>query len=285
MPLTLPLLPRHVPSSLPYLLVALLLLTTLATANVEKTIFLAPPPTTIPTPHPPIDDLGLARLSPSHPILRTHLNASFPTQSSPGTESWFFLQNLTPGRRYEVRICWLATQPTSFTLTTYTLPHALSDTYLLSSITNYSSSRLASTPDSELNLDFDSSPSSNINPETPLDSNEPITDSVLFLRIRAAADYFTTDKELMTHVPPVAVDVILDPFLGNVFPRSLVPTACYGVIVAGVAILVGKWVVGELGRVVDDMAEEREKEEEGDEDVDVDGEVVVDGVREGKKVR
>ncbi|OJI86925.1 hypothetical protein ASPTUDRAFT_501936 [Aspergillus tubingensis CBS 134.48] len=284
MPLTLPLLPRHVPSSIPYLLLAFLLFTTLATANVEKTIFLAPPPTTIPTPHPPIDDLGLARLSPSHPILRTHLNASFPTQSSPGTESWFFLQNLTPGRRYEVRICWLATQPTSFTLTTYTLPHALSDTFLLSSITNYSSLRLANNPNSELNLDLDDTTTTNFNPETPLDSNEPITDSVLFLRIRAAADYYTTDKELMTHVPPVAVDVILDPFLGNVFPRSLVPTACYGVIVAVVAVLVGKWVVGELGRVVDDMAEEREKEE-GDEDVDGDREVVVDGVREGKKAR
>ncbi|PYI03777.1 hypothetical protein BO78DRAFT_463053 [Aspergillus sclerotiicarbonarius CBS 121057] len=241
--------------SLPCLLV--LLLTTFTTANVEKTIFLGPPPITIPTPHPPIDDLGLARLSPSHPIIRTYLNASFPTPSSPGTESWFFLQNLHPGRRYEVRLCWLATQPTTFTLTTHTLTHTLSDPILFSSLTNYSSSRLTSTSTTpDLDIDINDA-------EKPFD-NGPISDSVLFLRVRAAADYFSTDAELMRTVPPVAVDVILDPFLGNVFPRSLVPTACYGVVVAGVAILVGKWVVGELGRVVDDMAVEGEKEGEGE---------------------
>jgi hypothetical protein len=77
---------------------------------VEKTIFLGPPATTIPSESPDLDDLGLERLSPQNAVVRTQLNASFPTAEAPdGSDSWFFLENLTPGQRYEVRICWLAT--------------------------------------------------------------------------------------------------------------------------------------------------------------------------------
>lgn len=86
------------------------LITSLVHANVEKTIFLGPPATTIPSEAPELDDLGLDRLSPQNGVVRTQLNASFPTAEVPeGTDSWFFLENLTPGQRYEVRICWLAT--------------------------------------------------------------------------------------------------------------------------------------------------------------------------------
>lgn len=88
----------------------LLLCANTALANVEKTIFLAPPLATIPSEAPDVDDLGLERLSPENPVVRTQLNASFPTTEAPkGTDSWFFLENLTPGQRYEVRVCWLAT--------------------------------------------------------------------------------------------------------------------------------------------------------------------------------
>lgn len=95
-----------------------------ALANVEKTIFVAPPPPA----HPPaLDDLGLDTLGPENPLLRTGLNASFPVQftvhgagagagagagedeKSSGEESWFLLEDLSPGVRYEVRVCWLAT--------------------------------------------------------------------------------------------------------------------------------------------------------------------------------
>ena len=86
------------------------LFTAVVQANVEKTIFIAPPETTIPSEQPDLDDLGLERLSPQNPIVRTQLNASFPTTDAPdGVESWFFLENLKPGQRYEVRVCWLAT--------------------------------------------------------------------------------------------------------------------------------------------------------------------------------
>jgi hypothetical protein len=88
----------------------LALYATLAQANVEKTIFLAPTTATVPSGEPDIDDLGLERLSPESPVVRTHLNASFPSNDAPeGTDSWFFLENLIPGQRYEVRVCWLAT--------------------------------------------------------------------------------------------------------------------------------------------------------------------------------
>lgn len=91
-------------------LISILLLTQYATANVEKTIFVAPLPWTVTGENAAIDDLGLDRLSPADYMLRTNLNASFPTDEKPyGTESWFYLEDLTPGQRYEVRICWMAT--------------------------------------------------------------------------------------------------------------------------------------------------------------------------------
>lgn len=61
-------------------------------------------------------------------------------------------------------------------------------------------------------------------------SEEVYTSSILFLRLQAAADYFTTNKRLMSHPQPVDVDIILDPYLANIFPASLVPTALYIVI-------------------------------------------------------
>jgi hypothetical protein len=54
----------------------------------------------------------------------------------------------------------------------------------------------------------------------------------LFLQIHAAADYFTLNKTMMDDVPPVQVDVILDPYLLNIFPKTLIPTAGYLVVIA-----------------------------------------------------
>lgn len=90
----------------------------------------------------------------------------------------------------------------------------------------------------------------------------PVSDSVLFLRIYAAADYFSLDKALMENVPPVAADIILDPFLANVFPRSLLPTAGWIVVVASVGFIVARWVVGELRRVVYEERNEASDREE-----------------------
>ena len=64
--------------------------------------------------------------------------------------------------------------------------------------------------------------------------------SILFLRILAAADYFTMNQTIMEQVPPVFVDIILDPYISNVFPQSLIPTAAYIVIIA-----IGSWFLSE----------------------------------------
>ncbi|KAJ5474436.1 hypothetical protein N7475_004002 [Penicillium sp. IBT 31633x] len=231
-----------------------------AQANVEKTIFLAPAPATIPSGEPDLDDLGLERLSPQSPVVRTWLNASFPTTTAPeGTESWFFLQNLNPGQRYEVRVCWLAIQPTAFTITTYPLLKIIEDTTLLSSLSKYTAARLE-TVDTKLQLNAIQRRASLRSNRDPLDP-APTSDSVLFLRVHAAADYFSTDQGLMQNVPPVAVDVILDPFLFNVFPRSLLATGGYIIVIAALAVVLGRWVVREVGRAIGDARRQSALEE------------------------
>ncbi|EEA22922.1 hypothetical protein TMatcc_001785 [Talaromyces marneffei ATCC 18224] len=253
-------------------LISILLFIQHAAANTEKTIFVAPLPWAVPAENAAIDDLGLDRLSPTDFMLRTNLNASFPTDEEPhGAESWFYLEDLTPGQRYEVRICWMATQPTSFDLTTYTLQEVVSSRSLLTSLLNFSDALLASTSLPPASRDRSpASPHGNINPSkarhqhnsrkrrsrTPLEREEdPLAltshaESVLFLRIWAAADYYTTNTTLMQNVPPVMADIILDPFLWNVFPRSLVPTAVYTVVIAVVAYFVGGYLAKVLSDVV-----------------------------------
>jgi ABC-type methionine transport system permease subunit len=73
--------------------------------------------------------------------------------------------------------------------------------------------------------------------------------SVLFLRIQAAADYYTTNKALMEDVPPVLVDIILDPFILNVFPESLVPTAAYILIIAIASFFIARGISNWLSEI------------------------------------
>ena len=82
-----------------------------ALGNVEKTIFLGPEAIHIPKhSQPNLDALRLGVLSPKHTSRRLQLTASFPNPILPqGTPAWFLLYGLTPGQRYEVRICWAAT--------------------------------------------------------------------------------------------------------------------------------------------------------------------------------
>lgn len=150
-------------------------------------------------------------------------------------------------------------QPTAFTLTTHELSSTLENIDLLSSLSVFSTARLTS---SKAALQEDAMPR-RATGHSSSDSFDraPATNSALFLRIYAAADYYTTNKSLMENVPPVAVDLILDPFLWNVFPRSLVPTAGWIVVVAGVAFVVAKWVGAEIARVIDDARRLRNLEE------------------------
>lgn len=91
-----------------------------------------------------------------------------------------------------------------------------------------------------------SSPSSSSHQQPSIIAKDLFTDpttkeresSVLFLRIYAGPEYFTLNGTLMQQPEPVLVDLILDPFLFNILPRTLVPTVWYIVIVA-----VGSWVL------------------------------------------
>ncbi len=79
-------------------------------ANTEKVIFLGPSSFQVPVEHPTLEDLRLETLSPQSWSLRTFIEAEFPTNFSKyGKSSWYLLQKLEEGKRYEVRICWAAT--------------------------------------------------------------------------------------------------------------------------------------------------------------------------------
>jgi hypothetical protein len=75
--------------------------------------------------------------------------------------------------------------------------------------------------------------------------------SLLFLRIQAAAEFYTTNKTLMSNPQPVLVDIsrlfvpytqirlteiVLDPFIVNLLPASLATTAAYITLLALLSI-------------------------------------------------
>ncbi|OXV06029.1 hypothetical protein Egran_06205 [Elaphomyces granulatus] len=261
----------------------LIVLAHIAHANVEKTIFIAPPPNPVPLESPAFDDLGLERLSSLSPVIRTFLNASFPTQDAPqGAESWFLLQDLNSAQRYErlrslslstgiwylvyssnaslIRIWNMAVQapnandnhanrlkhqqPTTFSLNTFTLSETISDSVLMSTLGAFSSAHQASY--------VSINQVQTVNKRSHRSSAITATESVLFLRIFAAADYFTLNTEMMENVPPVIVDVILDPYLFNVLPLSLVPTLGWVAVAGAVGCVAGGWIAKSFRAIMDE---------------------------------
>lgn len=211
-------------------------------ANTEKAIFTAPAPVAFTDDNPSLDVLQLQSLTHNKSSLRTALNVVFPAEDTPqGSDHWFLLRDLNPHQRYELRVCWAAIvcnfplndlsldssgssltiqqQPTDFWLDTYTISEVFDTPTLIQNLAEYAENgerqRLETAQ-----------------------SSSPQRESVLFLRVRAAADFFTTDKQLMSNPPPVDVDIILDPYVLNIFPRSLGPTAAYIVVLA-----IGAWLV------------------------------------------
>ncbi|PBP28055.1 hypothetical protein BUE80_DR001022 [Diplocarpon rosae] len=194
-------------------------------ANTEKIIFYGPNNLRFPAEHSALQEMQLESLSPEYWSLRTHITTEFPTSSSQyGQTSWFLLHSLQEGQKYEVR------QPTSFRLETYELYVVFQTPELISSLAQYSETRQPKVG------------------EVPTPSIWPVkkgmhedTSSMLLLRLFAAADYYTTNKTLMEHVPSVYADLILDPFVFNIFPRSLLPTAAYIIMVA-----LGSWYIARI---------------------------------------
>lgn len=118
-------------------------------------------------------------------------------------------------------------QPTAFDLQAYPLDTVFETPALITSLHNYTTSL----------------PPPPYSPEAPPPTAPEHQASVLLLRISAAADYFTTNATLMKTPAPVLVDIILDPFVANVLPRSLVPTVGYVIVVAVVSWLLAWRVV------------------------------------------
>ncbi|CAK7227563.1 hypothetical protein SCUCBS95973_006582 [Sporothrix curviconia] len=187
-------------------------------ANVEKTIFVAG--------HGEKGGLrsdivnALPRLTPAGNAWRTGLEAVFPwTEAYPdnGT-TWALLDDLSEGQRYELRVCWAATQPTAFWVDVYDFAAVQADHELARSLDKFVEQR---------GSEFKSSGSSSFSPST----------TSLLVKILAVADFVAANRSAMQpgSIPPVLTDVILDPFLFNVLPRSLVPVVGAILAVAGVS--------------------------------------------------
>ncbi|TKA24061.1 hypothetical protein B0A50_06952 [Salinomyces thailandicus] len=190
-----------------------------ANANTEKIVFSAPPTSSIPDAGPSFNNLDLYSLSPERLSVRLALPVAFPEDPLPkGLDSWYLLESLHPGQRYEVRICWAAIQPTAFTIDTFEPQQVFDTPHLITSLAAYSEAHALPA-------------SAKIKPRTPGSQQ-----SLLFLRVQSAADYYTTNETLMLHPPLVDVDIILDPYLGNIFPQSLLPTGVYIIVLAA-----GSW--------------------------------------------
>ncbi|KAI0974892.1 hypothetical protein F4678DRAFT_458008 [Xylaria arbuscula] len=196
--------------------------------NTEKAIFLGPSPVDAESrTYPTLDYLQLVSLSPDKSAVRTHLKAAHPGRDSrPGAPSWFVLHNLTESQRYEVRVCWAATQPTTFKMEVYELETVFRAPELTSELSEY-----ASITSADENLHITTS-SQILKPG--------IKESILLLRIFTGADYYSTNHTLMENPLPVTVDIILDPFLLNIHPQSLLTTIIYTVAVAIVSWFVGR---------------------------------------------
>lgn len=199
------------------LLFALLISTT--QANTEKAIFLAPATSELKSLNRSLDTL-----TPAVPKLRKSLPVAFPTDDLPyGTEFWFLLRDLNPGQRYEVRVCWAATQPTSFLLTAFDVNDILDSPEIFAAASIFGSQL----PDRE-------------------------QESVVILLLHAAADFFTTDKSRMQLPPPVDIDIILDSYLANIFPKSLLATAGYIICLAIAAWFISGYIWRKLSSITAD---------------------------------
>ncbi|KAI5462192.1 hypothetical protein BGZ63DRAFT_443097 [Mariannaea sp. PMI_226] len=200
-----------------------------AAANTEKVIFTAPEPVNIPPEKPTLRELNLRVLNHDDNNIRTNLSRVFPTEpgnAATGVATWLLLDSLTPGQRYELR------QPTAFELDVYELDTVWSTPELLQSLAAYSDS-----VQSTAGIEADEATTMNLAEQKS---------SVLLLQVRAAADYFTDHGALMTDPPPVLGDLILDPYLYNVLPQSLIPTIGYIIVVSLVAYFGARTIASKL---------------------------------------
>lgn len=65
----------------------------------------------------------------------------------------------------------------------------------------------------------------------------------------------------MSNPPPVLVDLILDPFLFNVLPRSLLPTVGYILVVAAVSFIAARFIMSYLSAVASSTENDTKKKQ------------------------
>lgn len=113
---------------------------------------------------------------------------------------------------------------------------AFSDASLISSLSAYSYLRHDQLSSKDVQALKDRLPKHDLKPDT----------TFLFLQIFAAADYFSLNQTLMDVVPPVAIDLILDPYVFNIFPKSLIPTGLYLGLIGIFAWFASSWILRQL---------------------------------------
>lgn len=223
------------------------LLVASVSANTEKAIFTAPDAVTFTDSNPSLDVLQLESLALERSTLRTSLDVAAPGEAASGgvEDHWYLLRDLNPQQRYELRVCWSASvsvfpfapqaiqsldvntntdqQPTNFWIDVYNINEVFDAPELIQNLAEYAEKPERKRPE-------------------PTSSPHTSKESVLFLRVRAAAEFYTTNKDLMLSPPPVDVDLILDPYVFNIFPKSLGPTALYIVVLAVCAWFVSGYV-------------------------------------------
>ncbi|OAQ74321.1 GPI-Mannosyltransferase II co-activator domain-containing protein [Pochonia chlamydosporia 170] len=240
-----------------YSLLLLCILVQCVAGNVEKVIFTGPSaPSVKATTNPTLESLNINTLTHDDLSVRTNLSRIFASEQTDfrGQSSWLLLTNLTENQRYELRVCWSALvstletvilfhmnkvdglcvvrahtlnqEPTRFDMEAYTPDRVLENPKLLQSLNTYVAS-----------LQHDQG--------TRKTTKLPKSPSLL-VEIHSAADYFTDNKELMANPSPVLVDLILDPFLFNVLPESLLPTVGYLGLLGIMTWIMARWVASGL---------------------------------------
>lgn len=213
-----------------------------AIANVEKVIFLLNPP-----PDPPLQLTrilsNLLRLNPNSPRLSTTLDL---TTNITGRERdaggnggigegestiWAVLEKLILGKRYEVRIIWAATEPAKFELEVFTAVE----------VGEMGVEGLVIQGEEKGGKEEGKEEANN----GALGSSQGI---VMYLRVLAKKDPYNPD--------PVKIELILDPFLWNILPESLLCIGVVVVLVAGAAW----WVSGRVERWLSMVARQQRRE-------------------------
>ncbi|KAF8455387.1 hypothetical protein BGX38DRAFT_1267308 [Terfezia claveryi] len=211
-----------------------------ALANVEKVIFIPNSPTDPPLQLTRIPS-NLIRLSPNSPRLSTALNL---TTNITGRErdeggngrggegegeeraTWAVLEKLNLGKRYEVRIIWAATEPAKFELGVFTAVEV-----------------------GEMGVEglVIQGEEKGGKEEERKEANDGSQGIVMYLRVLAKKDPYNPD--------PVKIELILDPFLWNILPESLLCIGVVVVLVAGAAW----WVSGRVERWLSMVARQQQR--------------------------